>query len=1344
MKINIRKFFVFTTIFIILGLISSCQFNKSAENENKKETQKTIEQSSKEKTAGLNFKISIDQSGQMADRKLQTDEDSVDFFYKRYLKYRLKGIYNEDTRNPLKTWSCYDELIDDPCINDLEPGEWTFILYGYFYRDDDQGVAIIPLISDNTTVELVADESTDVELVLKPNSGGNAMELNFLLSVTDYTGLYSSALLRIYEYDDYFNTSNPEYKSVTVDKTKSIPHYPYENITDCFYNEYDFFVENLTPNRYWIKGYLQDANGKQHIFCEEQMIVIAGSYITKAYEIGRYKLNYELNGGTIENGSFEGTDSDTPWGYYATGIPLKLPNPEREGYLFAGWFLDQECTKPVYSSNEGYIFNKLKTYAGEKTIYAKWDKAVKVNYYVYNSKIDSTQPFITETIKKDEEIDLLSQDYLKDYANGKGISISRFSGWYENADCSGNQIMEIEVDSDINFYCYTGDALDSFDNLSYESLLSKTGTMDSLKSILKNNTMGFLEDDTITYTIKILSNKNLTLNAGLWYKNEPQMYYEGHKTGDTTKYTITVQANQITEVNWTVSPSQSITKNDLNSYDFLLYAASNDIDNDTIISCSYSDVIKAKGSSEFVLWQDDSGNKESIVLNLKDPSYYSVDGYYESEDTDGDNIEDKFTYHLPETDVVSGNICNDTLVVPQSSSGDGGTYQMKGFAFDGWYDDSEFTQQSNNNIVLTNESDPLPSKTYYAKWNLYATPITITEKNNYNEDIQNTYYMARIPIKRIIPDFDTDDLLKNSFYNVTFKGTPNVSFKNEPTLQNSFKMRISFYESNEDDQGNTTVDEYSCGSGYPETYPTHTITNLQENVPIERSFKVWINYPEGKPFVSNSSYYYVDILFAAEEHTLSIDQTLLDTSEVSSIIFSNWDIAFEFVERNLSEPKMLYETVDDSLYVTSTDYLPYDVQNSYKVQSTNDYSKIDSVIDTDGHLYVLDYDSNGNFFVLKDGIPLFNQSSLETIGVTGKINISDLYYGLEANYLYAAGDNGNGATNFIRYDLDNGSISYGKFIYRFEKDSPYYEMTDFAVLRDSGVGYTGGRIFASYVPKNLNLTELQGFDKRYIAAADFVVNESNKIEFYPYLTTGYSQSNPKTGQTIEYDAYSIVSYADLFGETGNSFSPDLKINDMQIVESEDNNYYLYVLFSHFNFKKENIINGEGYEDPHYYLENYGFISRINVNNTYPEMSPYPSSTGSAGLAWDTSFGYGSNTNLFGLCKNALETSNIGDYFHYKAIGVDNETIGASFIDYLINPQKFIAIEPKKLIIADDGLFVYDDGYGNSVRNVNRIVTVDLESLSYGFDSEAKYVTTNFSNNLTSDQLSAYYGDTYLK
>lgn len=51
------------------------------------------------------------------------------------------------------------------------------------------------------------------------------------------------------------------------------------------------------------------------------------------------------------------------------------------------------------------------------------------------------------------------------------------------------------------------------------------------------------------------------------------------------------------------------------------------------------------------------------------------------------------------------------------------------------------------------------------------------------------------------------------------------------------------------------------------------------------------------------------------------------------------------------------------------------------------------------------------------------------------------------------------------------------------------------------------------------------------------------------------------------------------------------------------------------------------------------------------------------------------------------------------------------------PRKFIAIKPKQLVIADDGIAFYTDANCGAwcLKNSNRVVTVDLETFALGFD-----------------------------
>lgn len=69
---------------------------------------------------------------------------------------------------------------------------------------------------------------------------------------------------------------------------------------------------------------------------------------------------------------------------------------------------------------------------------------------------------------------------------------------------------------------------------------------------------------------------------------------------------------------------------------------------------------------------------------------------------------------------------------------------------------------------------------------------------------------------------------------------------------------------------------------------------------------------------------------------------------------------------------------------------------------------------------------------------------------------------------------------------------------------------------------------------------------------------------------------------------------------------------------------------------------------------------------------------------------------------------IGDYPEPRFYVPYGSTASSSFY----GPQKFIAIKPKKLVIADDGIAFYTDSNGAyNVRNSNRVVTVDLENFA---------------------------------
>ena len=74
--------------------------------------------------------------------------------------------------------------------------------------------------------------------------------------------------------------------------------------------------------------------------------------------------------------------------------------------------------------------------------------------------------------------------------------------------------------------------------------------------------------------------------------------------------------------------------------------------------------------------------------------------------------------------------------------------------------------------------------------------------------------------------------------------------------------------------------------------------------------------------------------------------------------------------------------------------------------------------------------------------------------------------------------------------------------------------------------------------------------------------------------------------------------------------------------------------------------------------------------------------------------------------------------------------------YLCGPSKFIAIKPKKLVIADDGIAFYTSSDDDlSFKNVNRVVYVDLESFSIVSTSETNASFDKDFDDMKSEQIS---------
>ncbi len=84
----------------------------------------------------------------------------------------------------------------------------------------------------------------------------------------------------------------------------------------------------------------------------------------------------------------------------------------------------------------------------------------------------------------------------------------------------------------------------------------------------------------------------------------------------------------------------------------------------------------------------------------------------------------------------------------------------------------------------------------------------------------------------------------------------------------------------------------------------------------------------------------------------------------------------------------------------------------------------------------------------------------------------------------------------------------------------------------------------------------------------------------------------------------------------------------------------------------------------------------------------------------------------------LEPEGVGEYMYtffpdlQACFGASKAKMESNLSSCFASPARFIAIKPKKLVISDDGIAFYtDDSGGLSYKNVDRVVTIDLEKFA---------------------------------
>lgn len=125
------------------------------------------------------------------------------------------------------------------------------------------------------------------------------------------------------------------------------------------------------------------------------------------YKAVPYRIEYQLDGGV--------NSEDNSAAYTVEDLPLTLADPTKDGYDFAGWYTDANCTTAFEGVSEDSI--------GNITLYAKWEKtrpSHSVTYNDHEGNLIATESFYESS----------DDQPIKEYTAPEGYT---FLGW-EDAD----------------------------------------------------------------------------------------------------------------------------------------------------------------------------------------------------------------------------------------------------------------------------------------------------------------------------------------------------------------------------------------------------------------------------------------------------------------------------------------------------------------------------------------------------------------------------------------------------------------------------------------------------------------------------------------------------------------------------------------------------------------------------------------------------------------------------------------------------------------------------------------------------------------------------------------------
>ncbi len=571
-------------------------------------------------------------------------------------------------------------------------------------------------------------------------------------------GELPSAIKTGYTFIGWFNSDNEEIKSSDIVNIIS-PQILTAKYTP---NKYEITLDpkegSVTPNKTEVTfdsnyGTLPEAEREGYTFIgwfnsdDEQILESTKVQITSndtlyaKYSNTAYKITFDSKEGTVETKN-KLVEYDKEYG--------TLPIPEREGYIFNGWYTSEE-----FNDDELIKEDTIVKITGSQTLYAKYTiKTFKVSFDSRSGADVDTIMTVTWGTTFGE----LPQTSKTGYT---------FTGWYKSHigdDIVKSDTIVDDLGGDITLYAHW--EANKY-TLNYNSVC---GTItNNTKEITYDQEIGELEipsktgykfvnwykeydyQNIISETDIFKETNDITIYAK-WEANKYNLIY--NPNGGI----ITNNAKEIT-YNEKIGTLETPIKN---GYTFIGWYDDNDeqITEETIVNKTEDITIKAKYiANKYTITLEPNGgtidnNKieveyDNTYNDLPTPTKtgYTFDGWY-TENIDGDLIKNTDIVKISENKTLYAHYTANKYTVTLDTNGGiadtdqievtyGQTYSnlpkptKEGYRFKGWYLNNGGTSQVVNSTKVTKEED----HTLYAEW--IPNTNTIYTVNHYIENLNS-------------------------------------------------------------------------------------------------------------------------------------------------------------------------------------------------------------------------------------------------------------------------------------------------------------------------------------------------------------------------------------------------------------------------------------------------------------------------------------------------------------------------------------------------------------------------------------------------------------------------------